>query len=112
MFAPVLEDYLEEAGTARLAGLQVVQASQLAREEGMHGVDFTGHAPPQVARQVHDVQHPSAITGAAHCTLLPPLVHNSQTVLVATPCARHHCTALQHTLELEECGGQQTLGAT
>jgi len=47
--------HLEELGSAGLAGLEVVKASQVAREEGMHGVHLTRHAPPQVARQVHDV---------------------------------------------------------
>ena len=53
---------LEEAGSAGFAGLQVVQACQLALQEGLHGVHLTGHPPPQIPGQVHDVQHPSPIT--------------------------------------------------
>ena len=54
--------YLKEAGPAGLAGLQVVQSCQLALQEGLHGVHLAGHAPPQVARQVHDVQHPRTVS--------------------------------------------------
>ena len=56
------EEYdLEQLRSAGPAGLQVVKACQLAREEGLHGVDFAGHPPPQVARQVHDVQYSRTI---------------------------------------------------
>ena len=38
--------HLEQLRSAWFAGLQVVKASQLAHEEGLHGVDLTRHPAP------------------------------------------------------------------
>lgn len=79
---------LEELCPSGLAGLQVVKACQLAHEEGLHGIDLTGHPPPQVARQVHDVQHPTPI----------PCHHPSLIMSLNASCQPYACSSSQGRL--------------